>query len=107
VKDKVFPECGMDLNAQAILVERFRGECCENELVRLSSIIAQKHVDVLVGMGGGKTIDTAKIVADRAGIPVIIVPLSLRPMRRAAGARCCTQRKAFSNPPAIRERTRR
>ena len=25
-------------------------------------------------MGGGKTIDTAKIVADRAGIPVIIVP---------------------------------
>jgi glycerol dehydrogenase len=25
-------------------------------------------------MGGGKTIDTAKIVADRAGIPVIIIP---------------------------------
>mgnify|MGYP000424136318 CR=1 FL=1 len=25
-------------------------------------------------MGGGKTIDTAKIAADRAGIPVIIVP---------------------------------
>jgi glycerol dehydrogenase len=29
---------------------------------------------VLVGMGGGKTIDTAKIAADRANIPVIIVP---------------------------------
>jgi len=34
----------------------------------------QKHVDVLVGMGGGKTIDTAKIAAYRAGIPVIIIP---------------------------------
>ena len=30
--------------------------------------------DVIVGMGGGKTIDTAKIAADRAGIPVIVVP---------------------------------
>ena len=29
---------------------------------------------MLVGMGGGKTIDTAKIAADRARIPVIIVP---------------------------------
>ena len=36
--------------------------------------MSQKGADVLVGMGGGKAIDTAKIVADRAGIPVIIVP---------------------------------
>ena len=57
-----------------IYTELFHGECCENELSRLSTIITQKHVDVLVGMGGGKTIDTAKIAADRAGIPVIIIP---------------------------------
>jgi glycerol dehydrogenase len=74
VNDKVIPACGMDLNAQAMHVEPFRGECCENEVARLSSILTQKHVDVLVGMGGGKTIDTAKITADRAGIPVIIIP---------------------------------
>ena len=74
VKDKVLPECGIDLSAQAIHIELFRGECCEDELARLSAIVTQKHVDVLVGMGGGKTIDTAKIVADRADIPVIIIP---------------------------------
>ena len=74
VKDKVLPACGIDLKAQAIHIELFRGECCEDELARLSAIITQKHVDVLVGMGGGKTIDTAKIVADRADIPVIIIP---------------------------------
>ena len=34
VNDKVIPECGMDLTAQAILVEPFRGECCESELAR-------------------------------------------------------------------------
>jgi glycerol dehydrogenase len=74
VNNKVLPACGIDLSAQAIPIEVFRGECCEDELARLSAIVTQKRVDVLVGMGGGKTIDTAKIVADRANIPVIIVP---------------------------------
>ena len=74
VREKVLPACGVDLAARAIAIETFRGECCETELARLSAIVAQQKVDVLVGMGGGKTIDTAKIVADRAGIPVIIVP---------------------------------
>jgi len=74
VKEKVLPGCGLDLRAQAIAVETFHGECCEEELARMAGIIQQKHVDVLIGMGGGKAIDTAKIAADRAGIPVIIVP---------------------------------
>ncbi len=71
---KVLPECGFDSTSQAIPIELFRGECCENELARVSGIVTQGRVDVLVGMGGGKTIDAAKIVADRASIPVIIVP---------------------------------
>lgn len=74
INNKVLPACGLDLHAQGIPTELFRGECCEDELARLSAIITQKHVDVLVGMGGGKTIDTAKIVADRTDIPVIVVP---------------------------------
>jgi glycerol dehydrogenase len=74
VKDKVLPECRIDWSAHTIDIELFRGECCEDELARLSAIVTQKHVDVLVGMGGGKTIDTAKIVADRMDIPVIIIP---------------------------------
>jgi glycerol dehydrogenase len=74
VNDKVLPACGIDLRARAVPIELFRGECCEDELTRLFAILKQKQVDVLVGMGGGKTIDTAKIVADRADIPVIIIP---------------------------------
>ncbi len=55
-------------------VEEFQGECCEKELQRIAAIIQSENYDVMIGMGGGKTIDAAKIVSDRANIPVIVVP---------------------------------
>ena len=74
VRKKILPGSGIKASDKRFYVEEFRGECCERELERLSGIIRAKKIDVLVGMGGGKTIDTAKIASDRAGIPVIIVP---------------------------------
>jgi len=74
VHKKILPESSVDLSAHFLLVEQFAGECCEKELSRLAAIIREKNVDVLVGMGGGKAIDTAKIAADRANIPVLVVP---------------------------------
>jgi len=71
---KILPSSGLEAGSDAVLVERFGGECCERELSRLGTLIREKSVDVLVGMGGGKTIDTAKIAADRANIPVIVIP---------------------------------
>ncbi len=73
-KDKNLVPYADDLKASGIIIEPFQGECCEKELTRLAVVISREHTDVLVGMGGGKAIDTAKIAADRAGIPVIIVP---------------------------------
>ena len=70
----ILPQSGLEFDAHAVPVERFAGECCETELARVAAIIREHHVDVLVGMGGGKTIDTAKIAADRAKIPVLVVP---------------------------------
>lgn len=72
VKEKVLPRC--DEGVRAIRAEAFQGECCDAELGRLSALLAQKNADVLIAMGGGKTIDTAKIVADQAGIPVVVIP---------------------------------
>jgi glycerol dehydrogenase len=57
-----------------ILLDLFQGECHEKELQRVESLIHKNNIDILVGIGGGKTIDTAKIVSDRVNIPVIIVP---------------------------------
>lgn len=73
-KDKILAKYTDDLTAKSILIEPFQGECCEKELTRLSRIISREKVDIIVGMGGGKAIDTAKIAADRVGIPVIVVP---------------------------------
>jgi glycerol dehydrogenase len=71
---EILPRSGLDPAARGLLVERFGGECCDTELSRLAAIIRDMRVDVMVGMGGGKTIDTAKIAADRARIPVLVVP---------------------------------
>jgi glycerol dehydrogenase len=71
---KVVPSSGLDLESAGIRAEEFRGECCEAELKRIASIVKRGRIDVMIGMGGGKTIDAAKIVADRADIPVIVVP---------------------------------
>lgn len=57
-----------------ISVEEFGGECSEEELEAFSKRIVLSKAVIVVGMGGGKVIDTAKIAADRAGLPVIIVP---------------------------------
>jgi glycerol dehydrogenase len=73
-KNKILPQYFPNESEQCFSVEAFQGECCEKELTRLATIISQKKIDILVGMGGGKAIDTAKIASDRAGIPVIIVP---------------------------------
>lgn len=74
VKSQILSRHTRALEENSIITEHFRGECCERELDRAGSILAEKKIDVLVGMGGGKVIDTAKIAAGRAGIPVIIVP---------------------------------
>lgn len=74
VKKKILDKHARALAAGSILVEPFTGECCEKELNRLSRIISRGKIDALAGMGGGKAIDTAKIAADRAGIPVVVIP---------------------------------
>ncbi|MFA6292687.1 MAG: glycerol dehydrogenase [Victivallales bacterium] len=74
VKNNILSGHARRLADDKIAVDEFQGECCENELNRLAKIISRNKIDILVGMGGGKAIDTAKIASDRAGIPVIIVP---------------------------------
>ncbi|MDD4374456.1 MAG: glycerol dehydrogenase [Bacteroidales bacterium] len=60
--------------SQQLVVETFGGESSEPALTDFMNRIQIEQADVVVGMGGGKTIDTAKIAADRLGLPVIIVP---------------------------------
>lgn len=51
----------------------FGGECSRDEIARLKKVALEANCDVVVGLGGGKAIDTAKCVADSVK-PVIICP---------------------------------
>jgi glycerol dehydrogenase len=57
-----------------IIVERFGGECCDAEIARLATAAAHEKCNVIIGMGGGKVIDTAKAVGNQVGAKVAIVP---------------------------------
>lgn len=57
-----------------IALEPFSGECCDEEIGRLAGAVKARRANVVVGVGGGKALDTAKAVADVAGLPVIVAP---------------------------------
>lgn len=56
------------------ITQVFCGECCDEEIERLQGLGHQAEVDVVVGIGGGKTLDTAKAVGVALGARVAIAP---------------------------------
>jgi glycerol dehydrogenase len=57
----------------AIDVE-FKGDSTKAEVARVAAIAKEKGADVAVGIGGGKTLDTAKAAAAAAGLKMVTVP---------------------------------
>lgn len=55
-------------------IERFGGECSDEEIARLVGLAKNAGAQVVAGVGGGKTLDTAKAVAHQTGLPVVVVP---------------------------------
>lgn len=54
----------------------YGGESCLEGVSDLASIVRKKRCNVLVGVGGGKILDTVKLVADDVDLPRIIAPTS-------------------------------
>lgn len=51
-------------------------DCAEASLVRLKAAVAEHRADFIVGVGGGKALDTAKLLAHQCGLPIITIPTS-------------------------------
>lgn len=54
--------------------EKFNEECTHDEIKRLTKLVKENKYEVVLGLGGGKVIDTAKAVAHFAEVPVIVAP---------------------------------
>ncbi len=58
----------------ALFYEKFEGECCQTRIDELASLAKTHSCTAVVGIGGGKTLDTSKAAAYCAGLPMVIVP---------------------------------
>lgn len=52
----------------------FGGECCNSEISRIIKKVQNETFNAVVGVGGGKTADTAKALSIKLDLPVVIVP---------------------------------
>ena len=57
-----------------IFFEYFNGECSKHEISRLRQAAEKEGCDMIIGIGGGKILDTAKAVAYYRSVPVLVCP---------------------------------
>lgn len=77
--EKSFKDAGL-----VVEIAPFGGECSQNEIDRLRGIAETAQCGAILGIGGGKTLDTAKALAHFMGVPHAPVPVAARPLWRAA-----------------------
>lgn len=75
-KQRVEPSITESLKNSDItaVYEDFQGECSMSEINRLIDLCKKECCDVIIGIGGGKLLDTSKAVAYYLNLPVIIIP---------------------------------
>ncbi len=55
---------------------QYTPDCCESSLDRLIKSVSAHQADLIIGIGGGKCLDMAKLLAHRCQLPVVTIPTS-------------------------------
>jgi glycerol dehydrogenase-like iron-containing ADH family enzyme len=78
-------ERSLELERLHVLFERpeleidrvnYAPDCCERSLDRLQQAVAAHRADLIIGVGGGKCLDAAKLLAHRTQLPIVTMPTS-------------------------------
>jgi glycerol dehydrogenase-like iron-containing ADH family enzyme len=69
-------EARLAVHGSAALVESLRWDCCEEDLARLAEVARAHGCDAVIGLGGGKVLDAAKLLAQRLALPCATIPSS-------------------------------
>ena len=54
----------------------FGDDCSLGEISRLAEIVQKEKLDFIVGTGGGKALDTSRLVANQLKLPLVTIPTS-------------------------------
>jgi glycerol dehydrogenase-like iron-containing ADH family enzyme len=76
--DAVRPTLTTALEQQALVSTEVscKNACTEKSLKRLKQAAIAHQADVVIGVGGGKVLDAAKLLAHQCGLPVVTIPTS-------------------------------
>ncbi|WP_448562561.1 iron-containing alcohol dehydrogenase [Trichothermofontia sp.] len=69
-------QAGLEDMPLAIAEAEYTPDCSEVSLQRLRERVAAHQADVIVGVGGGKALDTAKLLAEQCQVPIVTIPTS-------------------------------
>ncbi len=64
------------LSGLSVAQASYRTDCCETALAQLRQAAKDHDADLVIGVGGGKALDTAKLLAYQTQLPVVTIPTS-------------------------------